>query len=384
MMDVVHADIAAYPTQGAGQVVVRGAVHGRVLERPLRRPRPIGVFELVLDEEQPDACRSGKEHDRQMDDEKRNRADRPDKKGGECCDGGIRCHRRNPWQGAGSHHAERQTLLEEKEPRGTDAEHDDRMPVKAVAEPPSTRQRSIFCDSERGDITDTPFVEIAGRGMMFSMGPAPVVVGCQCQHTDRPSRPIIQAAPAEEGAMAAVMLQHEQAQKEPGCRHNEDQAEPVTEVHRRPSAGPQENKGHKGYGQFERASANMGLAIGGEDFQPGFFMIGAAGSNCVYPGHRQLWRPFGFLPRAVASCSTMPLAMKLMSVAFFSAFGFVGLDEYCLGRAIGTPPYRLPLTTVFLLGEAIRPSRCAFLRASLRARLMASAFSRTRFCEVFS
>ena len=95
-----------------------------------------------------------------------------------------------------------------------------------------------------------------------------------------------------------------------------------------------------------------------------------------------------FLSRALASCSTMPRATAFVSAAFFSALAFVGLKKFPFVAAIGLSsvcnyPCRLP-TAAFFLGAAINPSRCAFLRAILRARLMASAFSRTLFSEGFS
>src|SRR5690606_16082365 len=46
--------------------------------------------------------------------------------------------------------------------------------------------------------------------------------------------------------------------------------------------------------------------------------------------------------------------------------------------------HRLRPSGAFFLGAGIRPSRCAFLRASLRARRTASAFSLAFFSEGFS
>lgn len=176
------------------------------------------IFKLVLDIKQPDAGRSGKQHDRQVDQQERDHSDRPYE---ECCesdDHGICGHRRNPWQRAGFHHAERQPLLEEEEPGGADTEHDQRMPVQAVAEPSPARQGCVFRDGERRDIADAPFIQVAGRGVVFRVGAAPIVVGCQRQHADHPACPVVQAAVTEKGAVAAIMLQHEETEKKPGCR----------------------------------------------------------------------------------------------------------------------------------------------------------------------
>lgn len=176
------------------------------------------ILKLVLDIKQPDTGRSGKQHDRQVDQQERNPSDRPYEECREGDDHGICCHRRNPWQRAGLHHAERQSLLEEEEPSRADTEHDEWMPVKAIAEPSPARQGGVFRDGERRDIADAPFIQIAGRGVVFRVGAAPVVVGCQRQHADDPACPVVQAAAAEKGAVAAIVLQHEEAEKKPGCR----------------------------------------------------------------------------------------------------------------------------------------------------------------------
>src|SRR6516164_5856715 len=52
------------------------------------------------------------------------------------------------------------------------------------------------------------------------------------------------------------------------------------------------------------------------------------------------------------------------------------------GERAGRPLPTVPWTTRGFIGS--RPSRCNFLRASLRARRTASAFSRTLFSEGFS
>jgi len=62
-----------------------------------------------------------------------------------------------------------------------------------------------------------------------------------------------------------------------------------------------------------------------------------------------------------------------------STYGGLGLVGVTLGSArVGR------LSFGFLTGAAINPSRMAFFRASLRARLMASDFSRVFFSEGFS
>src|SRR5579871_1620912 len=51
---MVNADIGREPTQDAGQVIVRAAADGSIVEGPGFRASPVGILELVLDIEQPD------------------------------------------------------------------------------------------------------------------------------------------------------------------------------------------------------------------------------------------------------------------------------------------------------------------------------------------
>ena len=64
-----------------------------------------------------------------------------------------------------------------------------------------------------------------------------------------------------------------------------------------------------------------------------------------------------------------------------SGIDYVVRDQKRGGR-VGLPLPEAPGITRGFIGS--RPSRCSFLRASLRARRMASAFSRTLLSEGFS
>ena len=66
MMDVVHADISGEPAQDRRQVIVRTPAQRRLVKIPALVMGPEGVFELVLDVEQPDADRSSEERNRKV------------------------------------------------------------------------------------------------------------------------------------------------------------------------------------------------------------------------------------------------------------------------------------------------------------------------------
>jgi hypothetical protein len=58
MVNVVHSDIGGEPAQNMRQVIVGAPTQRRFVKIPVLITIPEGVFELVLDIEQPDADRS--------------------------------------------------------------------------------------------------------------------------------------------------------------------------------------------------------------------------------------------------------------------------------------------------------------------------------------
>ena len=66
MVHMVDADVSGEPAEHGGKLVVGAAVQRRVLEIPVFGLRPVGVLELVLDEEQPDARGGRHKGDRQL------------------------------------------------------------------------------------------------------------------------------------------------------------------------------------------------------------------------------------------------------------------------------------------------------------------------------
>src|SRR4051812_23002916 len=66
MMDMVDADIRAEPAQDRGQLVVRAPAQRRLVEGPVLVSVPLGVLELMLHIEEPDADRRRDQGDRDV------------------------------------------------------------------------------------------------------------------------------------------------------------------------------------------------------------------------------------------------------------------------------------------------------------------------------
>ena len=107
-------------------------------------------------------------------------------------------------------------MLQEEEIGRAEAEHHQRMAIQAIAQPPPERARAVFLDGQRVDVADAAAVEIAGAGVMHGVGAAPHVIGRQRQHAGDAAEPVVGQPVAEEGAVAAIVLDQEQPHQEAG------------------------------------------------------------------------------------------------------------------------------------------------------------------------
>lgn len=89
VVDVMVADVAGEPLQEFGQLVIRTALHGGADEVPLLIWFPVGVLELMLDIEKPDAYAGRDEEHGEENFQERQHANPPheEREGGD--DGGV-------------------------------------------------------------------------------------------------------------------------------------------------------------------------------------------------------------------------------------------------------------------------------------------------------
>lgn len=127
-----------------------------------------------------------------------------------------------------------------------------RMPVKAITEPPQERARAIFIKGECLDIAEAPMIEVSGIGVVKRMRALPQPMGRQCQDTDEMSRPIVCGAAAKESAMPAIVLDHKKAHQKSCGGDRKQQREPVANVQRRPHRTPERRKRETRQCEFEQ------------------------------------------------------------------------------------------------------------------------------------
>jgi len=143
------------------------------------------------------------------------------------------------------------------------------MPVKPIAKASPQRARQIFVHRERVDVTQATMVEIPRAGMMDGMRTAPEVIGRQRQYADHTTYPVIRQTMAKEGAVTAIVLDHEQPHQEARRRHRQNKGEPPkAEIARKPGQRPQAHKWSKCDRNLEDAAGMTGFAVAREDLRP--------------------------------------------------------------------------------------------------------------------
>ena len=97
----------------------------------------------------------------------------------------------------------------------------------------------------------------------------PHIVRRERENADDAAGPVVERAVLEERAMAAIVLDQEQAHEERGGGDGEDEREPaIAELPCRPDHQPQRHEGHGGHDQFECAAHDAGIAVAAENADP--------------------------------------------------------------------------------------------------------------------
>src|ERR1700742_626224 len=200
---------------------------------------PRGLLKLMLHVEQPYAGRGGEQHDRKMHEQERLDADQPGEPGGDQGNGEIGYHGAGPRLPAVAHEADGETVLQEKQIGWSEHEHDQWVTVKSVFQTAPPRTGLVFAHCQGIDVANTAPVKVAGGGMMDRMRAAPPVVRRQRQHANDAADPVVCQTISEKGAMAAVVLDQEQAQEKAGSRNRDQQRNPsIAKGEREPSSRP--------------------------------------------------------------------------------------------------------------------------------------------------
>ena len=140
------------------------------------------------------------------------------------------------------HETDRQPVLHNEQIGRPYAEHDGGMTVDAVTQPTQRRAREILLYGQRVDVAHPAAIKISGCRMMSGVGASPKIVRRQCQHPDHATHPVIGAAAMEEGAVTAIVLDHEQPYQKARGRHREQQAGPIAKIEGYPHQKPEHDQ----------------------------------------------------------------------------------------------------------------------------------------------
>jgi hypothetical protein len=112
-------------------------------------------------------------------------------------------------------------VLEHEQIEGPDAQHDDRVARQAIESATPCRPALVLAHGEGVHVARAAPAEMAGGGVVHGVGAPPVAVGREGQHPEHAAEPVVGDPPAEKRAVAAVVLNHEQAHEEARRRHRE-------------------------------------------------------------------------------------------------------------------------------------------------------------------
>src|SRR5262245_21987903 len=104
--------------------------------------------------------------------------------------------------------------------------------------------------------------------MMNSMATPPRVVGCQREYAEHTANPIVRQAMPEEGAVTAIMLDHEETYEKPCSGYSNNKGKPVSESQDNPHQDPQGDKGPNCDCKFKDAPSMVRFTVMGEHLCP--------------------------------------------------------------------------------------------------------------------
>src|SRR5689334_25004522 len=174
-----------------------------------------------------------------MDEEERTDAHQPHHSDDETRDGSVGRHGAEPRLPASTHEAEWQPVFDDEQKGRTQAEHDERMSVHAVKKPAPLGQSEVLAHCQRVDVPDSAAIEIARRRVVDRVSASPEVVRREREHPDRAPDPIVCETMVEEGAMTAIVLDHEQPHEKARSRHRKYQGNPIAKIKACPSEKPE-------------------------------------------------------------------------------------------------------------------------------------------------
>src|SRR3954454_12082766 len=141
------------------------------------------------------------------------------------------------------------------------------MSIQAIQRPTPARPSEKFTRGQRIDVAQPSLIEIAGVRMVACMVTPPVAVWRQCHHAEGTADPIVRKAAAEERAVSAIVLDHEEADQQTRRGHLQQEGKPIALVKSGPDQDPDDDERYRRNRQFEDTPRIVGLAIAGKQLR---------------------------------------------------------------------------------------------------------------------
>src|SRR3954451_11672449 len=129
--------------------------------------------------------------------------------------------------------------------------------------------------------------------MVACMVTPPVAVWRQCHHAEGTADPIVRKAAAEERAVSAIVLDHEEADQQTRRRHLQQEGKPITLVKSGPDQSPDDDERYRRNRQFEDTPRIVRLAIAGEQLRRCADFRYSLGHICSAPDMRPKKHGYG-------------------------------------------------------------------------------------------
>jgi len=114
--------------------------------------------------------------------------------------------------------------------------------------------------------------------MVDGVGAPPEIIRREREHAEHASDPVVGMPLAKEGAVSAIMLDHEKADQEACRRQGEQEAEPVAEAQGRPHQHPEQDERPGRDRELENTPPAARLAVARKELRP------SAGVGCPCGG----------------------------------------------------------------------------------------------------
>ena len=104
--------------------------------------------------------------------------------------------------------------------------------------------------------------------MVQGMLVTPVAVRSEREDPEHATEPVVRLPAGEERAMPAIVLDHKQADQQPGSGHRQQQGEPVTQAEAEPHSHPQRQERHGRDPELDQRATLASLPVGRELGRP--------------------------------------------------------------------------------------------------------------------